>query len=257
MLFWNISSRLISFMDSLTGDLQSLNLLHLVLQCNGNQLNLCQACYFWVHLCTIPDVFGMHKVLHCLQSPSGVPKPSCHWHQLASFDLATCNPSIAVVDSDLSLFSIFKFSVVFLPDVCIFLTIASWIKDPSLAALVQHSICQYIIHIIHRDNTHVYYLGLALLYSGEGPQSYWWQTHCSLDHLEHYFSFLAHNHAWLLDDTTAGSTVLIFDHKSWLFQKAVLSDLEWKNFFISQPWWVVFKISFVQLFSWKKPHESS
>ena len=132
MLFWNISSRLISFMDSLTGDLQSLNLLHLVLQCNGNQLNLCQACYLWVHLCTIPDVFGMHKVLHCLQSPSGVLKPSCHWHQLASFDLATCNPSIAVVDSDLSLFSIFKFSVVFLPDVCIFLTIASWIKDPWL-----------------------------------------------------------------------------------------------------------------------------
>ena len=44
-----------------TGGLQSLNLLHLVLQFDGNQLNLCQPCYFWVQLCTIPHVLDMHK----------------------------------------------------------------------------------------------------------------------------------------------------------------------------------------------------
>ena len=37
-----------------------------------------------------------------------------------------------------------------------------------------------------------------------------------------------------------------------LFQKAVLRDLEWKIFFTTQPWWAVFKISFVQLFSLEK-----
>ena len=40
---------------------QSLNSLHLVLQYDGNQLNLCQPCYLYIQLCIIPDVFDMHK----------------------------------------------------------------------------------------------------------------------------------------------------------------------------------------------------
>ena len=46
-------------------------------------------------------------------------------HVLPSFDPATFNPSIDVVDSDLSPCSVFKFSVVFLPDVSMVLTSAS------------------------------------------------------------------------------------------------------------------------------------
>ena len=41
-------------------------------------------------------------------------------------------------------------------------------------------------------------------------------------------------------------------YKSDLFQKAVLSNLEWKFFFIIQPWWAVFKIGFARLFSLEK-----
>ena len=40
---------------------QSLNSLHLVLQYDGNQLNLRQPCYLYIQLCIIPDVFDMHK----------------------------------------------------------------------------------------------------------------------------------------------------------------------------------------------------
>ena len=51
---------------------------------------------------------------------------------LQSFALGTYIPSIAMMGSDLSWFSVFKFSVIFLTDVCIFLISASWIKDPWL-----------------------------------------------------------------------------------------------------------------------------
>ena len=44
---------------------QSLNSLHLVLQYDGNQLNLCQPCYLYIQLCIIPDVFDMHKAQFC------------------------------------------------------------------------------------------------------------------------------------------------------------------------------------------------
>ena len=47
-------------------------------------------------------------------------------------------------------------------------------------------------------------------------------------------------------------------YKSYVFQldekvneirfKTVLSDLDWKSFFIAQIWWAVFKISFVRLY---------
>ena len=40
---------------------QSLNSSHLVLQYDGNQLNLCQPCYLYIQLRIIPDVFDMHK----------------------------------------------------------------------------------------------------------------------------------------------------------------------------------------------------
>ena len=33
--------------------------------------------------------------------------------------------------------------------------------------------------------------------------------------------------------------------------KAILGDLEWKLFFVAQPWWAIFKVSFEVIFPGK------
>ena len=86
MHFWNVSSRLISFMDS-SATSWWFAIFELIASCTTvlwQPVESLPTKLLMVQLRIIPNVFDMHKFFHyCLQSPSAVPKSSCNWRQPA------------------------------------------------------------------------------------------------------------------------------------------------------------------------------